>query len=36
MAAKAANLAALTAFSTVLDRIGFTQQQSDAIIKTTG
>jgi hypothetical protein len=36
MAAQAANLAALAAFSTVLDRIGYTQQQSDTIIETTG
>lgn len=36
MAAQAANLAALAAFDAVLERIGFTQPQRDAIIETTG
>jgi hypothetical protein len=36
MAARAINLAALTAFRDVLERISFTQQQSEAIIEATG
>lgn len=35
-AAQAANIAALAAFDAVLERIGFQQQQRDAIISTTG
>jgi hypothetical protein len=36
MAALAANIAAHAAFDAILERIGFPQQQRDAIIETTG
>jgi hypothetical protein len=36
MAAQAINLAVLAAFQDVLDHIGFTQRQSEAIIEATG